>query len=242
MTANHGSFVIPQKQSGLYRVRFALCAGDVDAVVARRLTVIAARYGAGELRSTGRQELEIPFVGEADIEAVLSELRRLGLCGPGVRSHPNVVACPGADLCSVALVSTKKTCNDLDAFLRGASENGPLPHDFRVAVSGCPNECSQAGINDVGFVGAVGSYGGRRVPGFELVVGGSVNGPGRLAERIAFISPEDVVPTLRDLLDLYNEFASNGACFSNFFFEIGAEELSGLLLEKLRQRMWFFQI
>lgn len=102
--------------------------------------------------------------------------------------------------------------------------------------------CSRFAVNDIGFVGAAGAYGGRKVLGFELVVGGSTSGEGRLAERIAFLSLEDIIPTFRDLLDVYGELASPGAHFADFFFETGAEELSHLLLERLRKRMWFFQI
>jgi len=196
---------------------------------------IAEQLGDGQLHFTTRGDVELHGVDFCRVDRVIELIAEAGLttrgaCGDSVR---NIVACPGADQCSVAHVPTKQICGDLEVFLRKMEGNGLLPPALRVAISGCPNESSQAGVNDIGFVGATGAYGGRKVLGFELVVGGSTRGEGRLAERIAFLSPEDVIPTFRDLLEIYREFASEGVRFGDFFFEMGAEELSHLLRDHL---------
>jgi len=214
----------------------------MDATGTAALCDIASNYGRGEIRSTVRHELEIPFVRESDVEVVLRVLHNLRLRTEALEARPNVVACPGADYCASALVKTGKLAHDLEAFLNAASDAHRLPPELRVALSGCPNECSHPHLNDVGFVGTAGAYAGHKVRGFELVVGGSARGDGRLAERIAFLSPEDVVPTLRDLVEVYRDTAAEGSRFAEFFFDTGAEELSRLLQKKLGQRMWFFEI
>ncbi|MEW6360275.1 MAG: hypothetical protein AB1696_28335 [Planctomycetota bacterium] len=236
------SAVLPQRQAGLARVRCAVPAGDLTAETLERLCAIAEKYGDGDVRCSSRHEIEIPSLREEDIAAVLAELRRLPLRVDGILERPNVVACPGADECQAAYVKTKKLCHDIEAFLTEAAEQGPLPREFRVALSGCPNECSHGHINDIGFVGSVGARGGRKLRGFDLVVGGSVHGEGRLGERIAFVSPEDVVPTLRDLLSIHRENTTAGISFSDFFLDIGPEELMAKLEEKLSERIWFFEI
>jgi sulfite reductase beta subunit-like hemoprotein len=210
--------------------------------MAAELSTLAERFGRGELRATVRHELEIPFVSEPRLDALAGELRRLGLCSRAPSGRPNVVSCPGADQCSVAFVKTKNLCGDIEGFLNSLAGDQAFPPEFRVAISGCPNECSQARFNDIGFVGVVGAYGGRRLQGFELVAGGSARGEGRLAERIAFVSPEDVIPTLRDLIDIYRESRVKDSTFGDFFFDVGAEEFSRLLRDKLSLRMLFFQI
>jgi dissimilatory sulfite reductase (desulfoviridin) alpha/beta subunit len=236
------TYGIAQKQAGFFTIRVSIPGGDLPASIVPDLRQIAESYGRGEFRCTGRHELEIPFIRECDVGTVVSALGRFGFRIAGEGQRPNVVACPGADHCSVAYVKTKRVCEEIEAFLQKAEKNEALPPEFRVAVSGCPNECSQVLINDIGFVGAVGAYGGRKILGFELAAGGSLRGEGRLATRIAFVSPEDVVPTLRDALEIYRQRAAPGAPFHEFFFAAGPEEFSTLLLQQLKQRMWFFQI
>ena len=160
----------------------------------------------------------------------------------GVHERPNVVACPGADQCTSAFVMTKRICLDVEAYLCETADEGPLPPGLRVAISGCPNECSHARINDVGFVGSVGVYGGRKLKGFELVVGGCISGDGLLAERIAFVTASDVVPTLRDIIEIYRESAAEGTPFDKFYFTVGQEDFTRMMHAKLGQRMWFFEI
>jgi sulfite reductase (ferredoxin) len=236
------AFSVPQKQPGFFRIRISIPAGDLPASLVPALKQIAENYGRGEFRCTGRHEIEIPFIPEPDAQTVLAALGRLGIRATGENPYPNVIACPGTDHCPVAYAETKRLCLEIQSFLRKAQSSGGLPPEFRVAISGCPNECSQVMINDVGFVGAIGSYGGQKAQGFELAVGGSSRGEGRLATRIAFVGPEDVIPTLRDVLEIYRQRAASGAPFHDFFFETGPEEFSSLLLEQLKHRMWFFAI
>jgi len=242
MSTPTGASFLPQRQPGLVRIRFAISAGDLTASTAEALASLADSYGRGQIRTTPRHELEIPFVREADAETVVSRLKDLGLRTEGVLARPNVVACPGADQCTSAFVNTKPVCRSLEACLREDAAVGPLPPGLRVAVSGCPNECSHASVNHIGFVGAVGVYGGKKLRGFELLVGGYLEGDGRLGERIAFVSPDDVAPALRVLIDIYREAAQDGQPFDQFYEEMGDQELTARLHGKLSQRMWFFEI
>lgn len=233
---------LPQKQEGFARVRLRLPARDLSASRVSGIGRIAANYGCGELRCTGRHEIEIPFILHKNLEAVGSALAQLGIQICLENQHPNVVACPGSDRCPVAYEKTKDLCVEIEAFLNREENGGILPPEFTVAVSGCPNECGQTRVNDIGFIGAFGSYGGAKLKGFEMVAGGSLRDSGRLAARIAFVSSEDIIPTLRDVLGIYRKKASVGTEFHDFFWETGPEGFSILLLEKLKQRMWFFQI
>ncbi len=161
--------IIKQKQPGYFRLRFALTAGDLESKDIKALCAITEKYGRGELLCTPRHELEIPFVRESDLDAVLNDIEALAFQARGLLERPNVVACPGTDHCVTAYVRTKKLCNDLEAFLRS----------------------------------------------------------------------EDVVPTIRDLLEIYRETATEGISFGNQFLELGAKEFSMKLQEKLSQRIWF---
>jgi dissimilatory sulfite reductase (desulfoviridin) alpha/beta subunit len=233
---------IPQKQAGFFRIRVPIPAGDFSALLVPKLRQIAESYGCGEFRCTPRHELEILYIRESDVPAVLSALDSLAVCIHADARQPNVVACPGADQCPVAYAKTKNLYFEIEAFLQKSKASSDLPPDFQIAISGCPNECSQVLINDVGFVGAIGTYGGHKLQGFEMTAGGSFRGEGRLATKIAFVSEEDVIPTLRDVLEIYRQQAERGTPFHDFFLETGPEEFSRLLMQQLKQRLWFFQI
>ncbi len=239
MSAPRPPAIIKQKQPGYFRLRFALTAGDLESKDIKALCAITEKYGRGELLCTPRHELEIPFIRESDVDAVLHDIEALAFRVRGLLERPNVVACPGTDHCLTAYVRTKKLCNDLEAFLVSAADEGPLPPELRVALCGCPNDCSHTRLNDIGFIGSMGAREQQKVRGFDLVLGGSSCGDGRLAEHIAFLSSEDVVPTIRDLLEIYRETATEGISFGNQFLELGAEEFSMKLQEKLSQRIWF---
>ncbi len=238
----NASVALPQTQEGLHRIRVAAEAGDLPASAATIMAELARQFGCAEVRITPRHEVEIVGVPDAEVETVAQRIKSLGLRCESLEARPNVVACPGADHCTSAFVRTKSVCRALEAFLIEATDSGPLPPGLRVALSGCPNECSHASINDVGFVGSIGVYGGKKLNGFELLVGGSADGEGRLGERIAFVTADDVVPTLRDLIEVYREGAAEGQTYARFYEEMGQEEFTRRLHEKLSQRMWFFEI
>lgn len=239
MTTLSSPAILPQEQAGFCRVRLGLTAGDVDATTVAALCELSRKYGRGDIRATLRHELEIPSVKESDAQALAQELADLGLRTDGLLERPNVVACTGGDQCSTAYVRTKKVCQDVEAFLREAADDGPLPLDLRVALSGCPNECSHVHLNDIGFVGSVGEHAGAKVRGFTLVLGGSSRGEGRLAEPVAFLRAEDVVPTLRDLLNIYQCMAPEGRRFTDFYASIARDRIAEALRQELRQRLAF---
>ncbi len=236
--------ILSQKQEGFFRIRIALIAGDMSAATAEAIASIAQRYGIGEIRCTPRHEVEIPFVRPSCIEAMLKEVESLGLRIADLCERPNVVACPGADQCPKAYVKRKRLCADIDSFLTERAQRGgtAVPIKLRIALSGCPNECSHARVNDIGLVGSIITQSSRRIRGFEIFLGGSHDGSGVVAEQVAFVSPEDVIPTIRDLLEIYGDTAQEGMTFSEMLLDLGIDEIVARLQNKLSQRIWFYDI
>jgi dissimilatory sulfite reductase (desulfoviridin) alpha/beta subunit len=235
--------ILPQRQAGLCRIRIAAVAGDLPAETLGALASLATSYGRGEVRLTPRHEIEIPFVRFSDLETVLGEIRTLELRAQGLLERPNVVACPGADHCSKAYLATKKLCRDIEAFLDAAAGRGErLPRELRIALSGCPNECSHARLNDIGFVGSIVARGAYRRTGFEMFLGGSPHSSAELGEHIAFVRAEDVVATVRDLVEIYAEAAAEGMTFRHLLLERGPEEICERLQKRVSERIWFYDI
>ncbi|MBQ8930586.1 MAG: sulfite reductase subunit C [Oscillospiraceae bacterium] len=137
--------------------RVRIPGGLVSAESMVRITQIAEKYGNGTIFVTNRQGVEIPGIRLEDMDAVNRELQLIiddtgvnqqerdkGYPASGTR---NVVACPGARLCPFG-------CYDTTAFARKMDQTiFPNNLHFKVAFTGCSNDCAKVRMNDFGVIG-----------------------------------------------------------------------------------------
>lgn len=141
-----------QVQKDCFSMRIRSVGGQIGAEQLKKVYEIAQDYGQGYVHLTSRQGIEIPFIKLADIETVKDELAKAGLepgaCGPRVRT---VTACQGSAICSSGLIDTTALAKELDARYFAKE----LPHKFKLAVTGCRNNCLKAEENDLGIKGGI---------------------------------------------------------------------------------------
>jgi len=91
---------------------------------------------------------------------------------PGAELVRDVVSCPGADTCNLAVTQSRGLANDIDRALdeAGLAEVGGV----RINISGCTNSCGQHHISDIGFMGFERRAHGRSAPGYQMLLGGTV--------------------------------------------------------------------
>ena len=91
---------------------------------------------------------------------------------PGAELARDVVACPGADTCNLAVTQSRGLADDIDRALEaaGLAETGGV----RVNISGCTNSCGQHHVADIGFFGWSARAHGRAAPGYQMLLGGHV--------------------------------------------------------------------
>lgn len=114
---------------------------------------IAEKYGSGLCMFTTRMTVEFSSVPFDAIYAVQKELAAEGLTtgGTGARVRP-VTACKGTT-CVFGFYDTQALAKKVhDRFFTGMG-NVRLPHKFKIAVGGCPNNCIKPDLNDFGIVG-----------------------------------------------------------------------------------------
>lgn len=144
--------VIPQKQKDYYVIRIKSVAGDMDAEYLRSVAGVSEKYADGKVHLSTRQGMEIHNIHVSKVIEARKELEEagieLGACGPRVRG---IMACPGAKTCRHGIIETKELAKELDK--RYFREEAP--GKFKIAVSGCPNDCSKPVENDVGIMGGV---------------------------------------------------------------------------------------
>ncbi len=125
-------------------------------ITAEEMEIIAnaARlYGNGEVAMTVRLTVEIQRIPYKNIKPLMEYLAQYGLetGGTGRKVRP-VVSCKGTT-CQYGLIDTFGLSQKLhEQFYKGYRKVS-LPHKFKIAVGGCPNNCVKPSLNDLGIMG-----------------------------------------------------------------------------------------
>src|SRR4029453_10248917 len=117
----------------------------------RELAAIQRELGL-EVRLTNRQNVALRGLSEDQLPALYSRLEAIGMAQPGAELARDVVACPGADTCNLAVTQSRGLGAAIGERLEeeGLAEVGGL----RINISGCTNSCGQHQTSDNGFFGA----------------------------------------------------------------------------------------
>jgi sulfite reductase beta subunit-like hemoprotein len=124
------------------------------------------------LRVTNRQNIVLRGLREDQLDTVYAALDALGMSSPGAELARDVVACPGADTCNLAVTQSRGLADDIAQALEqaGLADVGGI----RINISGCTNSCGQHHISDIGFYGAERRAHGQAAPGYQMLLGGRV--------------------------------------------------------------------
>ncbi len=137
--------------------RIRVPGGHLDANLLKEIGAIAQEYGNGTVHITSRQGFEVPGIDYADMPEVNQRLQpiieSLGInqtapnTGYPAAGTRNVTACIGNKVCPYA-------CYDTSSFAKRI-EQAIFPNDlhFKVALTGCPNDCAKVRMHDFGIMG-----------------------------------------------------------------------------------------
>ena len=145
--------------------------GDITADQFRSLASIQRELGA-DVRLTNRQNVVFRGLTEAQVEVLYQRLEAIGMARPGAELARDVVACPGADTCNIAVTQSRGLAKAIGEQLEeeGLAEVGGV----RINISGCTNSCGQHHAADIGFFGAERRAHGQSAPGYQMLLGGYV--------------------------------------------------------------------
>lgn len=177
--------------------------GDVTSEQFRALANIQRELDA-EVRITNRQNLVYRGLTEDQLPILFDRLSAIGMAEPGAELARDVVACPGADTCNLAVTQSRGLASAIGEALEeaGLAEVGGV----RTNISGCTNSCGQHHISDIGFNGVERRANGRSAPGYQMLLGGYVGQEmihfGEKALRLpAKNAPEAAVRVVRRFAD-----------------------------------------
>ncbi len=145
--------------------------GDITSDQFRALASIQREFGA-TVRLTNRQNLAFRDLTEGQLPELHARLDAITMAEPGAELSRDVVSCPGADTCNLAVTQSRGLADAIGARLEeeGLAEVGGV----RTNISGCTNSCGQHHIADIGFSGAERRAHGKSAPGYTMLLGGYV--------------------------------------------------------------------
>ena len=210
--------VRPQRQQGYAIVTVATLLGDLTAEQMRLLGDLASAFGDGAVRVTMDQNAVIRWVPSADVPALYQRLAAAGLARGGAGTLADVVSCPGAESCRLAVTQSRGLGRLLaDNLTERPDLVGALP-ELDIKISGCPNGCGQHHIAGIGFQGSLRKVGGRPAPHyFVLVGGGTTDGVTTFGRVAATVPARRAFEALERLTDLYTETRVPGESARTFF-------------------------
>jgi sulfite reductase (ferredoxin) len=225
--------VIPQRQAGYVMAIITLPLGDLTSEQGRALAEIARKSTGDTMRTTADQNMLLRWVSEADLPAVYSALVRAHLAQTGAGTIADITACPGTDTCKLGISSSRALAAQLTKDLRTAGlDRDPNAKHLHIKTSGCFNSCGQHHVADLGFLGVSRNVGGRRVPHFQLVVGGQwTNNGGSYGLAIGAVPSKRVPEVVKRLTDRYRKERVDGESFADFTNRIGKKTIRALVEE-----------
>ena len=145
----------------VFNVRVLTVNGRLTTDTHRAIAEAADRFGSGEVALTTRLTMEIQGVKYENIEPLFAFLADHGLSagGTGAKVRP-VVSCKGTT-CQYGLCDTFSLSEKIHTRFYEGYHGVALPHKFKIAVGGCPNNCVKPELNDLGIIG-------QRVPTVDL--------------------------------------------------------------------------
>ena len=163
----------PQKQAGYCHVTVRLPLGDFTAGQMRVLADLAEAYGDGTMRLTVEQNVLFKWVKKESLQPFYQRIAAAGLGAADANTLGDVVSCPGAESCRLAVTQSRGLGRALTEYLSARPDLVDMvPSGRHIKISGCPNGCGQHHIASIGFQGSVRKVGGRAVPQYFVLVGG----------------------------------------------------------------------
>ena len=145
--------------------------GDITASQFRALANIQ-RHFKSDVRLSNRQNVVFRSLQPSQMRELYDMLDAIGMAQPGAELARDVVACPGADTCNIAVTQSRGLAKAIGEKLEeeGLAEVGGV----RINISGCTNSCGQHHASDIGFFGAERRAHGKSLPGYQMLLGGYV--------------------------------------------------------------------
>ncbi|MEI2622810.1 MAG: nitrite reductase large subunit NirB [Giesbergeria sp.] len=181
------------QKDGTYSVVPRMWGGETSAAELRRIADVVDKYQIPTVKVTGGQRIDLLGVKKEDLQAVW---RDIGM--PSGHAYAKalrtVKTCVGKEWCRMGTQDSTQMGKDLEHAFFGMQ----APHKVKFAVSGCPRNCAESGIKDVGIIGVD--------SGWEMVIAGNGGIKTEVAQFFVKLkTAEEVMEHTGAFMQLYRE-------------------------------------
>jgi nitrite reductase (NADH) large subunit len=179
----------------------------------RRIAAAAEKYNARMVKITGSQRIDLLGIKKADLPKIWADLGMPSgqAYSKGVRM---VKTCVGTEFCRFGVQDAISAGVELERRL----ENLYTPHKTKMGVTGCPRNCAEVTVKDIGLVGQEGSW--------QVVVGGAAGKHVRKADLLITVeTTEEALEAAALFFQYYRENANYLERTYDFVERLGIEKV-----------------
>ena len=186
------------QKDGTYSVIPQMKGGMTNAAELRAIADIADKYSVPEMKVTGGQRIDLFGLKKEQLPEIWADLNAAGMISGHAygKSLRTVKSCIGSRWCRFGTQDSVTMAVKLEEMSWGSW----MPHKFKMAVSGCPRNCAEATIKDLGVVGID--------SGWELHIGGNGGVKVRATDLLCKVqTQQEVLEYAAAFMQLYREEA-----------------------------------
>jgi nitrite reductase (NADH) large subunit len=201
------------QKDGTFSVVPRMRGGVTSAEELRRIADVADKYNIPMVKVTGSQRIDLLGVKKADLPRVWADLGMPSgqAYTKGVRM---VKTCVGTEFCRFGVQDSTRAGIELELRL----ENLFTPHKVKMGAVGCPRNCAEATVKDIGMIGQDGSW--------QIVVGGAAGKSVRKADLLITVETTEVALEACELFfQYYRENANYLERTYDFVERLGIEKI-----------------
>ncbi|ANL46703.1 nitrite/sulphite reductase protein [Rhizobium phaseoli] len=173
--------------------------GDATDAQMEAIADLAEEYAFDEIRVSHEQNLILPHVALADLEAVYRGLVAIDLAEANAGLITDIIACPGLDYCALANARSIPVAQEISRRF-GNPERQAEIGELKIKISGCINACGHHHVGHIGLLGV--EKKGAEL--YQITLGGSGDEHTSIGEIIGRgFEPDRVTDAIETIVDTY---------------------------------------
>lgn len=207
------------QRDGTFSVIPRIYGGVTSAVELKRIAEVAEKYQAKMVKFTGGQRIDLLGFKKADLPSIWKELG-MPSGHAYTKAFRTCKSCVGTDFCRYGLGDSIALAQKIERRFQGVES----PHKMKLATAGCPRNCSEAYVKDLGAVAIEGGQ-------WEIYLGGAAGSSVRKGDLLCTVNSHDEVLTyMGRFMQYYRENAKYLERTYGFVERLGIEKLQDILV------------
>ncbi|MEO8248565.1 MAG: nitrite reductase large subunit NirB [Burkholderiales bacterium] len=212
------------QRDGTYSVIPRMWGGETTASELRRIADAVDKYKIPTVKVTGGQRIDLLGVKKEDLQNVWNDIG-MPSGHAYAKALRTVKTCVGSEWCRFGTQDSTQMGKDLERALWRMY----APHKVKLAVSGCPRNCAESGIKDVGVIGVD--------SGWEIYVGGNGGIKTEVAQFLVKLkTSEEVLEYSGAFLQLYREEGWYLERTVHYIHRVGLDHVKAKVLDDAENR------